>query len=66
MNQSRLIMYGKTIIQFEINRKIYRHKAYIADVDNPIIGNDILRKFKLSQIWNNHDQLELVDRKANV
>ena len=52
MNQSRLVTYGKTTIEFKISRKAYRHEAYIADVESPIIGNDILRKFKLSQIWN--------------
>ena len=52
VNQSRLVTYGKTTIEFKIGRKTYRHEAHIADVESPIIGNDILRKFKLSQIWN--------------
>ena len=42
VNQSRLVTYGKPTIEFKISRKTYRHEAYIADVESPIIGNDIL------------------------
>ena len=66
INKTKINTYGTTVIQIRIGRKTYNHVATIADVDQPVLGWDFCKKFKLSLVWNRFGDLEIWDQKAMI
>ena len=66
INKSKIPTFGKTSIQIRMGRKTYNHVVTLADIDQPVLGWDFCRKFRLSLIWNEIGDLELYDAKANI
>ena len=67
VNRSKIPTFGTRIKDYKIGRKTYRHEVILADVAEPVIGFDFLRKFLLSLIWDLEEkQMDLVDKKASI
>ena len=66
VNGTRLQTYGKRPVTIKIGRKSYSHNIILTDVEIPILGWDFIKKYRLSQIWTEWGDLELVDKKANI
>ena len=66
VNGTRLQTYGKRPVTIKINRKSYSHNIILTDVEIPILGWDFIKKYRLSQIWTEWGDLELVDKRANI
>ena len=55
--------YGSKVIDVRIGRKTYSIKAVITDVNQTILGMDLIAKYKLGFEWI-ADELHLIDKKA--
>ena len=66
VNGGQIDTYGHKRMSLRLGRKEYHINAVIAAVPSPIFGWDIFNKYKLSLNWNENDELEVIDKKANV
>ena len=51
VNRSKIPTFGTRIKDYKIGRKTYRHEVILADVAEPVIGFDFLKKYLLNLIW---------------
>ena len=51
VNKSRISTYGQKAIQFRFGRNTYKFTTIIGDIATPVIGWDMIQKFKLSIVW---------------
>ena len=68
VNKSCISTYGsvKRNISFN-NKKTYSQEVLIADIDEPVIGWDMIFQYKLNLVWSkNGKECTLVDRKAGI
>ena len=66
VNKTRIETYASINATVQIGRKAYKHEVFVAHVQEPILGSDFIRKYRLSMILNEWDELNLMDRKANI
>merc|ERR1712212_133356 len=66
VNKTKILTYGKYDISVRFGRKQYNHTVILADVDQPVLGWDFCKKFRLSLLWTWLGDLELWDRLANI
>ena len=63
VNKSKISTYGTAQKSVQINKKVYKKKVIIADVEKPILGQDFIALYRLDQVWEG-DELYLVDKKT--
>ena len=66
VNGSRLKCYGYKEISIKVNRKSYPIRVIKTDVENPIIGWDFVRKYRLETAWTQWGDVVMRDPKAQI
>ena len=52
VNKTRMDTYASRNATVQIGRKAYKHEVFVAHVQEPILGSDFIRKYRLSMILN--------------
>ena len=66
VNGTRLRTYGREVAKIQIGRKTYEIEYVLADIKQPIIGWNFIKKYRLSTGWNRWGDPMLIDRKARI
>ena len=66
VNGTRIPTYGIKEVVIKINRKSYKIPAVVCDVQQDILGMDFIAKYRLNFEWDEFDELNIVDRKAQI
>ena len=66
VNGSKIETFGVRNIDVKLGRKLCTIPAIICEVQQDILGMDFIEKFKLNLEWDENEELNLVDRKAQI
>ena len=66
VNGTRLKTYGHEVAKIQIGRKTYEIEYVLADIKQPIIGWNFIKKYKLWTGWNRWGDPMLIDKKACI
>ena len=53
INGTKIPTYGKKTVKLRFDKKTFEYEMVLAPVDSPIIGFDMIMKFKLDLLWTN-------------
>ena len=66
VNKDKILTYGTVEIQVRVGRKLYTQVATLADIDQPVLGFDYMKNYKISMVWSEFGDLQFWDRKAQI
>ena len=66
VNGTRIPTFGTRIRQIKLGRKAYSQVFILADITCPIVGWNFIKPNRISLMWDDHEQLNMVDRKADI
>ena len=66
VNGSKLKCYGLKDVEIKLGRKTFKMKVIKADVQNPIIGWNFIKRYRLAMDWNQWGDVCLVDKVSKI